>query len=320
MSKQISKRKEWLFRSILVIGSIAITLIVLNKLFYSGSGGSKTLESISYNDSINLANKAFSDKNPYGFTDVVHTKEKPVDVKFRIAVLGDSFIWGDGLPYEQVWSHKLERRIKEKYNGVEVLHWGCNGWQTKQHLAFYDTAGTDYNVDLLILGYVDNDPDMGYFKHMHYNYKENYRFLYAIAPSMVGTILDRMYSRSYAKWQKRLYEEENLGRYRTLLSQLKARFDRDSLTYFVVMTPACLDGRGCHQYYEVVKPTLGSVGFNYIDVFDTCLARLGHLPHDSIRANPVNNHPGKLMTNIFAEQTFNYITANKMIPDSLLAP
>lgn len=317
MSKPISKKKEWVFRSILIVGSLFIALFLADLLMRSTGESSESTATISYNDSINTANKAFGDQNPYGFTDVVHAQEKPKGV-YRIAVLGDSFIWGDGLPYEQAWSHKLQTLIEQHYRNVEVLHWGRNGWQTKQELAFYDTVGRSYDVDALILGYVDNDPDMGLFKHMTPFYREKFWVFYKLFPGLTASILDEMYARSYGNWQDRLHGEENLKEYAKLLKELKTTLDKDSINSFVVMTPACI--YGCHPFYEVIKPTMDSVGFSYVDVHPICEEKLGHLPFDSIRANPSNFHPGPLMTQIFAEEAFKYMEENKVIPDSLLLP
>lgn len=316
MSKPVSKKKEWLFRSILIIGSLVVTLFLVDQIFRGSGNSGESTATISLNDSINTANKAFGDLNPYGFTDVVHPKQKPQGV-FRIAVLGDSFIWGDGLPYEQVWSHKLQRMIQQQYNNVEVLHWGRNGWQTKQELAFYDTAGRQYDIDLLILGYVDNDPDLGRFHHMTPFYREKFRLFYKLFPSLTSSILDKQYAKSYNRWMERLHGDENIKDYAVLLKELKTTLDADSVTHFAVMTPACI--YGCHDFYEAIKPTMDSVGIDHLDVYQACFDQLSELPFDSIRANPSNFHPGHLMTEIFAEETFKYLEANKLIPDSLLA-
>ena len=47
---------------------------------------------------IDLLNYEYAQTNPYRFTDVVRSKEKQKGVS-RIAILGDSFVFGDGIPY-----------------------------------------------------------------------------------------------------------------------------------------------------------------------------------------------------------------------------
>jgi len=77
-------------------------------------------------DSINKINKAISDVNPYKFTDKIRFETKPENV-LRIAVLGDSWIYGDGIYYDKTWSHLLENKINEHYSSIEVLSWGLCG-------------------------------------------------------------------------------------------------------------------------------------------------------------------------------------------------
>ncbi|MCP4398182.1 MAG: hypothetical protein GY801_12915, partial [bacterium] len=66
------------------------------------------------NDDINAKNWDFANKNPNQFTDIVREKEKPAGVS-RVAVLGDSFVWGASIPYDTAWGHKLSKKIQQEY-------------------------------------------------------------------------------------------------------------------------------------------------------------------------------------------------------------
>ena len=85
---------------------------------------------------INLRNLEFSAKNKLWFNDKDRTQQKPLGIEYRVAVLGDSFIFGDGVAYDFIWSHKLEKSITKNYPKIEVLSWGRNGWSTKQQYEF----------------------------------------------------------------------------------------------------------------------------------------------------------------------------------------
>lgn len=306
-------KKEWIFRIILVLGSVLITLLILS-LIFRAAPDTETLHvsDISYNDGINLANKAYANNNPFGFTDRPRQVEKPKGV-YRIAVLGDSFIWGDGLPHEQIWSHKLEQKLHAYCDSIEVMSWGINGWQTHDEFNFYATEGYKFKPDLLILGYVDNDPDMGDYHHMDPHFREKYEFFYRIAPALTSRILEGMYERSYGRWADKINSPANLVKYSALLDSFNTRLDADSLDHFVVLTPSCV-GYGCEQYYELVHPILAGAGFEYIDVFQAAHDQLDSIPYEKLVANPANYHPGPLMTEVFAEEVYQYILKTRKLP------
>lgn len=265
-----------------------------------------------YNDSLNLANKAFAENHPHKFTDRPREVEKD-SATFRIAVLGDSFIWGDGLPYDSAWSHKLEQKVLAKYPNVEVMHWGRNGWQTKQQFEFYTTEGYKYQPDLLILGFVDNDADMGRFEHMHWDFRNNYWLAYKIWPALAEKILSKMYANSYHNWQLRMYGEENLGLYKTLWQQFMDTLKANGQDYFVVQTPACLS-YSCDEFYLKVQPMFDSIKLEYLNLIPACEQKLGGYSYEQLLANPANYHPGTLMTNVFADEVLLYLQQTKRLP------
>lgn len=55
----------------------------------------------------------------------------------------------------------MENLINRKYENIEVLHWGRSGWSTLREYNFLVEHGKDYNVDIIVVGWVPNDPDMG---------------------------------------------------------------------------------------------------------------------------------------------------------------
>ena len=92
--------------------------------------------------------------NEYGFVDVqVEAYDKPA--RCKIAVLGDSFIWGWGTRpgSDEAWSRQLEKKIPE----CRVFHWGQGGWSTSDQARFMNQSGNRHQLDLVVLGFVDND-------------------------------------------------------------------------------------------------------------------------------------------------------------------
>ena len=102
-------RKRW-FMVIIIVVTLLLCYLALKIYVGPAPKADGLTDWQKFNDSLNLANKNFAEKHPYKFTDRPRNVEKDSGI-FRIAVLGDSFIWGDGLPYDSAWSHKLEQRI-----------------------------------------------------------------------------------------------------------------------------------------------------------------------------------------------------------------
>ncbi len=313
MATDNKKHKRW-YKIIVVIVTLLVIYGALKIYIGPAPEASGLVDWQKYNDSLNLANKAFADKNPHQFTDIPRKLEKDSGV-FRIAVLGDSFIWGDGLPYDSAWSHKLEQRIMAKYDNVEVMHWGRNGWQTKDEFEFYITEGRKYKPDLLILGFVDNDGDMGLFQHMDWDFRNNYWFLYKIWPALAEKVLFDAYVNSYSSWQERLYGAENMVLYTQLWHQFKDTLANDRLDYFIVQTPACL-AHTCDKYYLQVQPMFDTLQLEYYNLIPVSQERLATYDDLDLRANPVNYHPGALMTNLFADEVLLYLEQTKRLPSS----
>jgi hypothetical protein len=169
---------------------------------------------------IDRANSQFARQNPYRFTDKVRSYTRPRGMK-RLAVLGDSFIWGDGIPWTETWSHKLERLFDSDpdYN-VEVIHWGRNGWSTADELDFLIEEGGKYELDGLIIGWASNDPDVGRIKRGDLKWqnapcwtpvKRVLPYTFAFVSSGINNIVSAHSDKyGYDNWLNHLYSKENL--------------------------------------------------------------------------------------------------------------
>jgi len=193
------------------------------------------------------------------------------------------------------------------------MHWGINGWQTKEEFEFYVAYGRKYKPDLLIIGYVDNDPDMGRFKHMDPHFRENYSLLYKIWPGLAEKIISKAYANSYGAWLTRLYGAENLTLYKKLWSEVMDTLAHDKLDYFVVLTPACIS-YSCDDYYNIIDPVFDSMNLEYINLIPACKEKLSEYTYEELLANPANYHPGTKLTNVFADEVLEYLESSSRLP------
>lgn len=88
----------------------------------------------------------------------------------RILIIGDSYIWGDGYSNaNHLWWQQFKHLLKEEgYNSVEVFAAGLCGYSTQQELEYIlkdEELMQKVNPDLIIIGYVINDPEFRYEKY-----------------------------------------------------------------------------------------------------------------------------------------------------------
>jgi lysophospholipase L1-like esterase len=85
--------------------------------------------------------------------------EKPIGVA-RIAVLGDSYAFGNGVPAEATFAKVLERALNAKRESdvrFEVMNFGVKGYDTTQELATLREVALRLDPDVILVAYFLND-------------------------------------------------------------------------------------------------------------------------------------------------------------------
>jgi len=272
------------------------------------------------NEQINQGNRVLAQKHPHGFTDEVRRVLKEPGV-YRLAVLGDSFVWGDGITYDQIWSHKLERRLLAAYPGqVEVLSWGLRGWSTLDEYNFLQQYGVHYNINTLIIGFVQNDPDIGYYKQRYFKLNQisvikPFKFFLPNAinffSDQVESLINRYADIGYINWEVKLYSPENLDKYFQLLKVLSTFCQSHSIALLVVHTPANYDP-SYQEKFDKIIPLLKQANIAYLDLHPAMARDLGGYTYRQLMANPANPHPGPLVTEVYAREVFDYLRKNHL--------
>jgi lysophospholipase L1-like esterase len=90
--------------------------------------------------------------NSFGLNDAERSLEKPPGSS-RILVLGDSFMFGQGVPRRESLPSRLDRLLP----GVEVINAGIPGYGLEQEYLFYEDRGHRFDPDLLLLAFFFND-------------------------------------------------------------------------------------------------------------------------------------------------------------------
>ena len=261
---------------------------------------------------INSQNHSIALLNKYYFNDIPRTYSNKD--KIRIAVLGDSFIWGDGVRYDTIWGHKLEKKFLEQYENVEILNWGQNGWSTDDQVKFLKSEGVDYHIDLLIIGFVTNDP---VFRTPSYAYHIPQKFfqwqnsdvvavgkkIFPNSINFISSYVNRFLEiyffpdYGYQAWEDKLYTDENLIKYQQLLKELLDFCQRKEIQLLFVLTPNSYAEHFKSKYQKII-PILQKVGIQYLNLYSIIQKKLGTYRLRELWANPANAHPGDLVTSV----------------------
>lgn len=318
--------KYVLARVALLLGSLVLFLALVETVLHVGLLDQATWAHptwypprlVAKDKEIDLANYRYAQGNPYRFTDKVRTYKRLPGTK-RLAVLGDSFIWGDGLPWPETWNHKLERLFQNDPNDkVEVISWGRNGWSTADELPFLITEGGKFELDGLLVGYSTNDPDMGLVRQYDLKWQDAALWrpvkwalpdTFAFVSQGVNRFLWKHTKYGYGNWLDRLYEPDNMKQYREVLRTLAQVAKDRNLPLVVVLTPNN-HGEQFRRYFDTVIPLLEELQIPYLDLYPMVKEELGHVPARALAASPVDGHPGVLLTDLFARHTYAYAKAH----------
>lgn len=99
--------------------------------------------------------------NAAGFRGAEFRKDKPAGV-VRLAFLGDSFTFGEGVHYRDSYAEAAARLLAEQHGGglrFESYNFGVGGYNTRQSLYALRRWALQCQPDIVVLGYVLNDAE-----------------------------------------------------------------------------------------------------------------------------------------------------------------
>lgn len=97
--------------------------------------------------------------------------EKPADT-LRIVGVGDSGMWGWSLEQGEGYMEILERELNDQEDlpKVEVLNLAVPGYNTYQELQSLQAKGLQYQPDIVVIGWCDNDTMLPFFMYSRRNH------------------------------------------------------------------------------------------------------------------------------------------------------
>lgn len=276
------------------------------------------------NNAINQEHKIRSTANPYGFNDIIQPiKKNPGST--RIAILGDSFVWGAGVPEKNMWTRKLEKTMNQDGLNVSILNWGKPGWSTLDEFQFLKSEGIKYEFDLLLIGFVVNDPVMDRSTHRVFIYAGGIVDRIFVQPlsrylpnttslfvDLINQFFDRFFGYGYVNWLDRIYSPDNLRQYQSLLLEVADFCKNHDIRVLIVMTPENHSPL-LQQRFERVTGLFQKAGIPYFNLYPDVHDQLHHIPIRRLWANPADGHPGEAVNDVYARSIYRYLLENEYL-------
>jgi lysophospholipase L1-like esterase len=249
--------------------------------------------------------------NSFGMRDREVTLEKPSGV-FRIALLGDSVVYGMGLEAEEMLSRQLEHALAGSQVGrFEVLNFAVPGYSTQQEIELYRSKVRAFEPDLVVLVYCLNDDreesgEIRLFDGAHFSIFRKFYFPVEIR-SALRPVLRDVFGVETLELEAQARIAENFRKLRTSLeSDTKL-----VVVVFPYLTDYVLyDFKKEHRRVTRLAERNGFVVIDLLPVFSKHKAEALRLEPDDLI------HPNRTGTEIAAHTMADSLRAQSLVPVS----
>jgi hypothetical protein len=282
--------------------------------------------------------------NSQGLHDYEYSRRKEAST-FRIVGVGDSSLFGWGVPFEDSGLKVLERRLNEKFRAqkFEVIDFAVPGYNTAMEAETFVKRCLEYAPDLVLLNFNTNDYDVPNFMRRPRDLatlRGSYLFdmAYSVYDGVMG--LERQpppfdfMNRTTALGQAEHLDEDpalpNEYRYMVgakgvvrALEQLAAAA-RERTIPFVVFTVKAypgLDPRYERDEWrdgqrELLERESRRLGFHFLNTYPYYMNYLNQHPIANLATvfalSEIDGHPNSLAHSIDAQAIFDYLVARQL--------
>jgi len=252
--------------------------------------------------------------NSHGMRSPEVTLTKAVDV-VRIAAVGDSFTFGEGVGDLQSFPSYLRgaiEKLSSRAKHFEVLNFGVSGYSTTDEAALVEARVLAFDPDLVLLGYVLNDPDPHPSHGLHAFWHEPFWWEHSELTRLIGGFLVDLERRrlGYAKEEHFGFLHDPRASYwETVvngLERLRACANQAGVPVVVVIFPL-VSGWTWESYpfdplHELVRVEAEKNGFRVLDLKQELVSRIERPKALSLENNPHANPKGnRAFARIIAE-------------------
>lgn len=295
---------------VLLLVSLLVTFVVLEALTPDKYSRNDIYRVESYKkrfgSRLDWINKEFRDRTAVD-TGIIKGVADCAESSPRVLVSGDSFVYGKGSSINVTWDAQLTYLVKTIGSGTCVLAIGKDGWTTMDQLSFLKANWDLLRPDMILWGYVTNDPDFGdiprkyWFDHGPSSCQKVYPFrIFNLVKQKVCFILQQQHEAiGYEQWVSLVHEPGNLERYKSVLIDLKSYLDARQVPFHFLLTSKTWEYDGAQQHQKIGQ-LMTDVGIPYTDVLPMVTRFFSPFPESFRWAHPGDGHPSALVNTFFA--------------------
>ena len=283
--------------------------------------------------------------NSQGLRDYEYSTRKEPGT-FRIVGIGDSSLFGWGVPVEDSGLKVLERRLNEQFRPqkFEVINFAVPGYNTAMEAETFVRRCAEYAPDLVLLNFNTNDYEVPEFMRRPSDlstWRRSYLFdvAYSVYEGVMGaeqplTVFD--FRRTISERQAAHLDEDPAmpDEYRYMvgakgvvraLEKLDAAVRERGIPLLVFDVKAYpgLDPKYRRDELrdgqrELLERESQRLGFHFLNTYSYFMDYLKQHPDVDVQTvfavSAGDGHPNKLAHSINAEALFNYLVANHLLP------
>lgn len=263
--------------------------------------------------------------NSIGWRDKEHSFFKPLNT-YRILGLGDSYLYGQGVFYDDICLSKLESSLNRSNNfskKIETINRGRGGVNTADERDLLIVSGLSYHPDLVIVHFVLNDVEQDVFKQepkveffmdylsifMESDDISNYSYLWSWTRQRY---LKHINGNAYIQQclESYLNDTSKSAFVKNALSDIKTICKENNARLLVVIFPFYYQLNGDYPFRPIHDHVKSYCDKESIPVLDL-LPFYKNFNGPELWVHPVDQHPNEIAHDIAAKAIYGFLMKNK---------
>lgn len=236
------------------------------------------------------------------------------DSLHRIVVLGDSFTFGFGVAGEDTYPNVLERLLNEKIEDeeFEVLNLGVGGYSTHDEALVLEHKGMKWNPELVVVGYVLNDPEIDPIQQLHSYFQEASWWQYLNILRLAAKLKNYWDVRALGEGDYIKYLHAHQLKWQSVvqgLSKIGSLAEERKFHVLLLIFPLTMSAwenypyRNLHKQVANIAKTKGLFVIDLYDIYSQ------HSPKE-LKVARGNHHPSKFAHELTAKAIYQWMLAN----------